>query len=89
MYIRKGKTYIMLNKKLAISPSRCYVAQCYKMNFDGFYFRSFSLPKELENNGEVALHYYMGKLDAVGCVENVFPVENYNDIKVKDSDFLV
>lgn len=74
----------MLKHSLAISPTRRYVAQCYKSNFDGYYFRSFTLPDTWDNNATWALYYYMNELDFVGCVEVVFPLEDYSDIKEKE-----
>ena len=71
----------MLKKELAISPTRRYVAQCYKSNFDGFYFRSFSLPEQYDNNASAALGYYMQELDFLSCVDVVFPLEDTTNIK--------
>ena len=39
--------------KLAVSPSRVYVAVCYKSHFDGLYFKKFTLPTLEERIKEV------------------------------------
>lgn len=40
-----------MREKFAPSPSRTYVAICFKTNFDGHYFRKFHLPKFRETEG--------------------------------------
>lgn len=39
------------------SPSRTYVAMCNKMNFDGFYFRKFTMP-EPEKMAEILAEHF-------------------------------
>ena len=40
----------MKDEKLIVSASRTYVAMCNKTNFDGFYFRQFTLPENTAEN---------------------------------------
>jgi len=85
----------MLDHAKAISPSRRYVAMCYKTNFDGVYFRSFTLPEvmpthasslivpgqKILNDADNARSYYMRELDFESCIECVFSEEDYKDLK--------
>jgi hypothetical protein len=72
---------------------------CYNTNFDGVYFRSFTLPEVLTthasslaelvgqtipNNALNARSYYMRVLDLFSCIECVFPIEDYHQIKEKE-----
>ena len=41
----------MRNKEFQVSPSRTYVAICNRTNFDGYYFRKFTLPERGETEG--------------------------------------
>lgn len=72
----------------SVSPSRKYVAQCIKGNFDGYYFRSFTLPEKdrddspLENNSDVASWYFLNRLDFVACIEGVMSHEDYSSYEV-------
>jgi hypothetical protein len=81
----------MLRLADTISPSRRYVAMCVKTDFDGFYFRTFTLPAkydngvERENTALCARSYYMQYLDFVSCVAEVFPAENMSDVKEKQA----
>ena len=89
----------MLDHSKTVSPSRTYVAMCFKTNFDGVYFRSFTLPEVLTthtfsltelvgqtipNNALNARSYYMRELDLFSCIECVFPIEDYHQIKEKE-----
>jgi hypothetical protein len=71
----------MLDKSKAISPSRRYVAMCYKLNFNGVYFRTFTLPELHMNTAAVACSYFVNHLDITSCVETVFPEEDYRNVR--------
>jgi hypothetical protein len=61
------------------SPSRMYVVMCNKTNFDGYYFRRFTLPEVYVNDCAAACRYFLGE-DISACVQACFPIEQYNDI---------
>lgn len=69
-----------------ISPSRTYVAICIKTNFNGYYFKKFTLPETSEdprlvNNASYASWYFLNRLDGIACIAGVMPYEEYVDIK--------
>jgi len=75
-----------MNGKNIISPNRRYVAICNTGNFDGHYFRSFTLPervmnRELENNADVATWYFLNVLNFQACVDGCVTEENFKNIK--------
>ena len=74
-----------------VSPSRTYVALCIKTNFDGYYFKKFTLPEnppainqdyyKASNNAEYASWYFLNRLDFQACIAGVIPYEEYCNIK--------
>jgi hypothetical protein len=64
-----------------ISPSRTYVALCYKTNFDGMYFRKFKLPDDEINNSMHASWYFLNRLNLTACIEGSVPFEDFNNFK--------
>ena len=83
----------MSDKMKISSPSRTYVACCNKMNFDGHYFRRFTLPEEdpwqrigkLENDTENAAWYFLNRLNFVACIDGVFTAEDFANCKEEDT----
>ena len=77
----------MLLKSNVSSPTRQYVAQCVQPNFDGYYFRTFTLPQKdeygskLENSIATASWYFLNRLNFMACIEGVFPLENFQDVQ--------
>jgi hypothetical protein len=79
----------MTNGKKVSSPSRRYVAVCNKMNWDGHYFRSFTLPefdprdegRAYENNASVASWYFLNRLDGMACIEGCVTAEDFASVK--------
>ena len=78
----------------SVSPSRRYVAMCSKSNFDGYYFKSFTLPEQdpwamagqdvpLENTSSVASWYFLNRLDSVACIEGCMAEEDFKVEEVK------
>jgi hypothetical protein len=78
----------------SVSPSRRYVAMCSKSNFDGYYFKSFTLPEQdpwamagqdapLENTSSVASWYFLNRLDAVACIDGCVAEEDFKAQEVK------
>ena len=70
----------------SVSPSRRYVAMCSKGNFDGYYFKSFTLP-EADRDGEVfentssrASWYFMNRLDLVACIQGCITEEDFKNL---------
>ena len=68
------------NKKEIVSPSRRYVAMCNNTNWDGHYFKSFTIPKEHKNNTEYASWYFLNRLDSYACIERCVTEEDFRDI---------
>lgn len=71
----------------SVSPSRRYVAMCSKMNFDGYYFKSFTLPEhdpqvggELENHSQVASWFFLNRLDLTACIEGCITEEHFKNV---------
>lgn len=64
-------------QKNVISKSREYVAVCNKTNFNGHYFKKFTLPKEYENNAVTALWYFVNWLCYDSCVDKCFSWQDY------------
>lgn len=55
------------------------------MNFDGHYFRKFTLPEDEENTSTHAEWYFLNRLDAVACIDGAYSWEHFQDVKdVKD-----
>ena len=83
-----------------VSPSRCYVAMCNNINFDGHYFVQFELPETrelydenykpvaepLENNAEVAIWYFLNFLNGVACVEKAIALEDFSSVRHHNMD---
>ena len=73
------------------SPSRRYVAMCNKQNFDGYRFKTFTLPEQdpwaapeqdapLENTSSVASWYFLNRLDAVSCIVGCVTEEDFRNV---------
>jgi len=87
----KGGIFMSLvnDSTQVVSPSRTYVALCIKTNFDGYYFRKFTLPEHdgnpkvnpYLNNAEQASWYFLNRLDLIACIAGVIPYEDYSNIK--------
>src|SRR5215472_6738333 len=87
----------MYHQESVVSQSRTYVAVCNKINFDGHYFRKFTLPASIEevphyakrysachniqNNASFAAWYFLNVLDAIACIDYCITFEDYCDIK--------
>lgn len=65
--------------KLISSPTRQYVVMCNKTNFDGFYFRQFTLPPGWKNNQDVACWFFLNRLNSFACVETCMTQEDFID----------
>ena len=61
----------------SISPTRVYVAMCYRSNFIGVYFRKFTLPEHYTNDSEHASWYFLNHLDFSACLVGCFSIEDY------------
>lgn len=66
--------------KLMSSPTRKYVVMCNKTNFDGFYFRTFTLPPGWRNNQDVACWFFLNRLNSFACVETCMTWEDYQSL---------
>ena len=55
-------------------PGR-YVAICNNMNFDGHYTKVFEKPDNPIYNDREASWYFLNKVDAIACIEAVYPIE--------------
>lgn len=71
----------------SVSVNRRYVAVCSKSNFNGYYFRSFTLPESdpldgrcYENTSRQASWYFLNRLDAVACIEGCFAEEDFQTV---------
>lgn len=65
----------------ASSPTRTYVAQCNKPHFDGYYFKKFTLPAEVENTSEYAAWFFLNRLNSIACLEACLTIEDYNNLE--------
>lgn len=78
----------------SVSPSRRYVAMCSKQNFEGYYFKNFTLPEQdpwaaagqspLENHSQVASWYFLNRMDLTACIEGCMSEEdfkNFDEVK--------
>lgn len=80
----------------SVSPSRRYVAMCSKSHFDGYYFKSFTLPEhdpqvagDLENDSKVAAWWFLNRLDFDACIEGCIAEEDFkNVVEVKGQIFV-
>lgn len=76
----------------SVSPSRQYVAMCNKTNFDGYYFRKFTLPEQttsghkLENNNRTASWYFLNVIDYIACIQGCIAYEDYQTIHLVDEN---
>lgn len=66
----------MAESKKAPSPSRTYIAMCNKGNFEGFYFRKFTLPHMVENSIALATWHFLNRLNFEACLETCFAAED-------------
>jgi hypothetical protein len=80
-----------------VSPTRTYVAVCNKTNFDGHYFRKFTLPDKvadvpvfaqaydachhIRNDAEFASWYFLNVLDGFSCIDGCITFEDYQDFQ--------
>lgn len=76
----------MAHQKEMSSPTRTYVAMCVRANFNGYYFRKFTLPEMDEcrnyaNNADTAAWYFLNVLDGVACIEGCLPFEDFANVK--------
>lgn len=74
----------------ASSPSRCYVAMCNRSNFDGHYFKRFTLPAaddpavdglHYQNDTQFAAWWFLNRIDAVACIDGCLTAEDYEDLR--------
>lgn len=76
----------------SVSPSRRYVAMCSKSHFEGYYFRSFTLPEQdpwaapgqdipLENTSAMASWYFLNRVDSVACIEGCMTEEDFKNVQ--------
>ena len=76
---------MMAHSREMASPTRTYVAMCVSSNFNGYYFKKFTLPEAehgqtFENNAEVASWYFLNILDGFACIEGCLTFEDYSKI---------
>ena len=90
-----GGSTISERKRIS-SPSRRYIAICNTGNWDGHYFKSFTLPesisheRELVNNTDEAAWYFLNVLDHYACIEKCVTEEDfYNLSEANGSDGMV
>lgn len=74
---------------LSTSPSRTYVAMCLKSNFDGYYFRKFTLPQYddpavvglgYQQTSEFASWWFLNRLNVVACIEGCIAFEDFQKL---------
>jgi hypothetical protein len=73
-----------INCKNKISESRTYVAICYRSDFSGVYFKKFTISEEdiKDLGSDVSpAWYFLNSVDFAACIEDVIPIEMYNDIR--------
>lgn len=58
------------------AASHQYVIMCNKSNFDGFYFRSVTLPETVENNARNAISFFL-QHDLTACVAMCITAEDF------------
>lgn len=63
-----------------ISPSRTYVAQCFKLDYKGFYFRKFFLPEEYANDANTASWYFLNRIDFIACINGCITSEDFSNV---------
>lgn len=75
----------------SVSPSRRYVAMCSKTNFEGYYFKAFTLPErdpwaatgreaEIDNTNTAAAWFFLNRLDPVSCIDGCIAEENFKSV---------
>lgn len=81
------------SEELQVSPSRTYVALCFKSVQDGdrflyagFRFRKFTLPEDAansyaRNDVRYASWYFLNCIDLVAYIDKVVTWEDYHDIQ--------
>jgi len=71
-------------KKRISSPSRRYVAICNTGNWDGHYFKSFTLPAEAfdnaDNHTDNAAWYFLNRLDSYACIDKCVTEEDFYNL---------
>lgn len=70
--------------KEIVSPSRTYVAVCNNPNFDGHYFRKFTLPTDfpnVRNDSDFASWYFLNELNLSACIDGCVTWEDFQDVK--------
>jgi len=55
-----------------------YVAICNNTNFDGHYVKVFEKPDNPIYNDRAASWYFLNRVDAVACLEAVYPLEMFS-----------
>lgn len=82
----------------SVSPSRRYVAMCSRRNFEGYYFRSFTLPETdpwscfgqntlLENSSSMASWYFLNRLNIDACIEGCVTEEDFRKVREEMETF--
>lgn len=66
--------------KTTTSPSNTYVAMCNKQNFDGFYFRKFTLPERCVKEGINPSWYFLNILNPVASLEKIITHEDFTNV---------
>ena len=64
----------------SVSPTRTYVAICHGANFKGVYFKKFTIPNDVTNDGDHASWYFLNNLDFQACVAGCISFEDYSNI---------
>lgn len=64
------------------SASKTYVAICNKTNFEGYYFKKFTLPENVENSIGYATWYFLNQVDFTASIEFVLTYEDYTTLYV-------
>jgi hypothetical protein len=59
-------------------PNRTYIAMCNKANFDGYYFKKFTLPDSEKNTVNHAGWYFLNIVDGVACLERTISWEDFS-----------
>jgi hypothetical protein len=67
-----------------------YVAICNTGNFDGHYTKVFDYPQSFINewnktqriSAPDAAWYFLNRIDFVACIEAVYPIEIFEDLKL-------
>lgn len=72
------------------SPTRRYVAMCNRSNFDGHYFKRFTLPAvddpavlglNYRNDTQFAAWWFLNQLDLVACIDGCLTEEDFQNVR--------